>query len=62
MDAAVQAVGEAELDYSMPSASGTIEDEIEPFVSLGGRLDFEARYAGPYPLMLIAGVALDLTV
>lgn len=60
MDAAVQGPGEAELDYDMPFESGTIDDEIEPFVSLGGSFDFEARYSGAYPMMLIAGVALDI--
>jgi len=61
LDAAVQGEGEAELDFLMPNAvTGTLEDELEPFVSTIGTHDFTARFAGPYGMVSIAGVALDL--
>lgn len=60
IDAAVQLAGEAEVTYSMPSGSGTINDEIVPFASLGGPLKFDASYSGLYPTILVAGVALDI--
>lgn len=60
MDAAVQGPGEASLTYGMPSASGTIEDTIVPYVSIGGEHAFEADFEGIFPMILIAGVAIDL--
>jgi hypothetical protein len=61
LDAGVQGDGEAALDYSMPNdVTGTLEDELEPFVSTGGPHDFTARFSGLYGMVAIAGVALDL--
>jgi hypothetical protein len=60
MDAAVQAAGEAELRYEMPGGSGDVDDEIEAFVSVAGEHRFEADFHGSFPLILVAGVAVDL--
>ena len=61
MDAGIQGPGEATLDYSMPGGlEGTIEDEIVPFVSQGGTHAFTGNYQGIYPVLLVAGVAVDL--
>lgn len=60
MDASVQLAGSAQLDYQMPSAAGTVDDEIQPFVSVGGTFSFEGRFAGLYPTLLVAGAAIDL--
>ncbi|HVL32520.1 MAG TPA: hypothetical protein VM600_02955 [Actinomycetota bacterium] len=60
MDAAVQGPGEAELDFTMPLASGELDDEIVPFVSTRGEHEFRATFSGAFPQILIAGVAVDV--
>lgn len=61
IDAAVQGgVGSVEVDYEMPTASGTMGRGIAPFVSTGGTYRFEARYAGAYPLVAVAGAEVTL--
>lgn len=66
MDAAVQGSelgggeGGAELAFQMPSATGVVEDEIVPFASGAGTHDFEGSFQGAFPMLLIAGVAIDL--
>ncbi len=60
MDAAVQGGGEATIDYDMPLGDGTVEDEIVPFVSVGGEHRFDATYQGAFPMILVAGVAVNL--
>lgn len=60
MDAAVQGPGEATLNFQMPTNAGTVEDTIVPYVSIGGEHVFEADFQGAFPMVLIAGVAVDL--
>jgi hypothetical protein len=63
MDASTQATaaGNMQLDYSLPDGqTGTVSNNILPFVSTGGDLVFQASYAGAFPLIDIAGVALDI--
>ncbi len=66
MDAAVQGSeigggeGGAELEYAMPSGDGVVEDAIIPFSSWSGAHDFEGSFQGAFPMLLVAGVALDL--
>jgi hypothetical protein len=63
MNATTQAssVGSMQLDYSQPGGqTGTVSNAIVPFVSSGGDFVFQASYAGAFPLVNIAYVALDL--
>lgn len=62
MDAQTQAksASSVRLKYSMPSGVGESSQELQPFVSVGGRFEFEARYVGWSPLVLIAGAGVDL--
>lgn len=60
LDAGVQGPGEATLSYETPYSAGTVEDTIVPFLSTGGTHAFTASYQGLFPLILAAGVALDL--
>lgn len=60
MDAAVQGSGTARLAFETPAGSGVVEDAIVPFVSTEGTHRFTGSYDGIYPLLLVAGVALDL--
>lgn len=66
MDAAVQGSevgggeGGAELSYAMPASTGSVEDEIVPFSSTAGAHQFTGEFQGAFPMLLVAGVALDL--
>lgn len=60
MDASVQGPGEATIGYQTPLASGDVIDEIVPFVSIGGEHRFTGSFQGSFPMLLIAGVAIDL--
>lgn len=62
MDASVQITGEARLDYSLSSGeTGSLDDEIVPFVTGPGTSSFSASFMGPFPIISISGVAIDLT-
>ena len=60
LDAGVQGPGEAELSFTAPSGTFGVEDEIAPFISGTGAHDFTASYQGAFPLILAAGVSINL--
>jgi hypothetical protein len=60
MDAGTQVVGDAALDYAMPSGTGTVQDAIVPFVSTGGPFEWTAHLTGVSPIVSIAGVEVNL--
>lgn len=60
MDASVYGPGDMELGYTTPTGSGVLDDEIIAFHSGAGAYSFEASYSGLFPVVAIAGVALDL--
>lgn len=63
MDASVQFEGDAELDYTLSNgATGSLDDEIVPFVTGPGTSTFTASYSGAFPIISISGIAVDLTI
>ena len=51
----------AQLDYDFPTGSGTVAQDMVPFVSSAGEHRFEASFVGAYPVIAVAGVAIDLS-
>lgn len=61
MDSSAQFETEAELDYELSNGkSGTLDDQIAPLVTGPGTSNFEASYAGAFPIISISGVMIDL--
>lgn len=62
MDAETQARGASSvtLEYTTPTASGSLSQRIEPLASGAGSYTFGASFSGVYPIVLIAGAAIDL--
>jgi hypothetical protein len=60
MDARVEGHGTASLTYATPSASGTVTDDIVPFVTTGGAMRYGASYSGTYPLVTIQALAFGV--
>lgn len=60
MDVTQVGATKARLDYTFPDTSGTVSNEIVPFVTGAGVYDFTASFAGLTPLIQISGVSLDL--
>jgi hypothetical protein len=56
----IRAASTVELSYEMPSGTGSFSQDLIPFVSAPGPFAFEASFAGTYPVIAIAGVAIDL--
>jgi hypothetical protein len=61
MDAETQArsASDASLAYQMPTSSGTVSQQLVPFISTAGTHTFSASYRGVYPLIAVAGVTID---
>lgn len=60
MDVRAQGAGMASLDYAMPGGiTGTLSNQIVPFVSTAGTYAFTASFSGAFPVVVVAAVALD---
>ena len=60
VDASVQVVGTAEVDYLTPAGGGTVEDELVAFSSPGGAFAWTARLSGVAPLASVVAMGFDL--
>jgi hypothetical protein len=58
VDASVQGAGDARVDYSHAGVTGSIVDDIQPFVALGGAYSWTATLHG-VALANVVGVGVD---
>ena len=59
MDAQTQLAGSATLAYTLGGGTtGTVSNQIVPFVGGSGDYSFVSEFTGAFPVTVVAGVAL----